>query len=83
MRHDNATEDMPIIFGKPYIALGGGLLRVGEILTLQPCNEVKGLVSYYCETLGGGKLSETGSWRTRFKFPEEAEFNISMMDELL
>ena len=83
MKHNNATEDMPIIFGKPYISLGGGLLRVGEILTLQPCNERKGFVSYYCETLGSGKMSEKGSWRTKFKIPEEEDFNISMMDELL
>ena len=83
MKHNNYTEDMPIIFNKPYISLGGGLLAVGEIVTLEPCDEREDWVKYYCKTLGNGVIPMNGRWTTRFKFPKEAEFDISMMDELL
>lgn len=83
MKHNDCTEDMPIIFGKPYISLGGGLLAVGEILTFEPYDELKDWVKYDCITLGNGKIHMKGRWTTRFKFPEEVEFDISMMDELL
>lgn len=83
MKHNDFIEDMPIIFNKPYISLGGGSLAVGEILTFQPDNELRDWVKYYCKTLGNGKIHMNGRWITRFKFPEEGDFNISMMDELL